>query len=101
MDSLVAMGRTLSDIELDFFEEFDDQSQEIEWQSDDEERDEINSAETKAFWVSQHQLLQVRDFLLPSQPLLISVETNIDERIRFILLNRDSGSSVSALFKRS
>lgn len=58
------MGKTLSDLELDFFE-FDDQGQEIEWRSDDDtEEEEIDMAETKAFWESQHQLLQVITFIL-------------------------------------
>jgi len=56
------MGKTLSDMVLDFFE-FDDETakreeviEQFQWRSDDEE----NPDETRAFWDSQRQLLQVR-----------------------------------------
>ena len=65
------MGRTLSNRELDFFE-FDDEAikreeieEQFQWRSDgelEEGPDEISAAETKAFWDSQHQLLQVISF---------------------------------------
>lgn len=68
------MGKTLSDMELDFFEEFDNESQEaIEWRSDDEGEGEMNSADNKAFWELQHQLLQVIFLLYPSFLNLISI----------------------------